>query len=238
MTADPGTSPGSTPSPWPAQNEGSGLHNQTGGGQGQRRCHGARRGQPQRDTAPRVSKFEGRCEDLSGHIYDYVNPRQAADQFTKTTREICEYVGRTYKYGADTKMALETMAEPTFTEPTDPDATATRTQVRNWEKQVDEHVKRGSMLTESLKSAYSLIYGQCSNAMRAKLESRPNHIAIEGAADLIGLLENIRTVMFHFQSQRYAPLALHKAKHCSTYFLRIGTQLVNNTTRPSRTMWT
>jgi hypothetical protein len=58
-------------------------------------------------------------------VYDYANPRQAADQFTKTTRKICEYVGRTYKYGADAKTTLKTMAEPTFTEPTDPDATTT-----------------------------------------------------------------------------------------------------------------
>jgi hypothetical protein len=46
-----------------------------------------------------------------------------------------------------------------------------------------------------------------------KLESRPNHEAIGGAADSISLLENIRAVMFHFQSQRYNPLALHEAKH-------------------------
>jgi hypothetical protein len=102
---------------------------------------------------------------------------------------------------------LETLAEPTFVEPMDP-----RTQVRIWEKQVDEHVKRGTMLTENLKTAYSLIYGQCSDAMRARLESRPDHLAIESAADSIRLLKNIRTVMFHFQLQHYNPLALHEAK--------------------------
>jgi hypothetical protein len=32
--------------------------------------------------------------------------------------------------------------------------------VRIWEKQVDEHMKRGTMLMENLKTAYSLIYGQ------------------------------------------------------------------------------
>jgi hypothetical protein len=68
------------------------------------------------------------------------------------------------------------------------------------------------MLAENLKTAYSLIYGQCSKAMRAKLELRPDHLAIEGAADSIRLLENIRTVMFHFQLQHYNPLALHEAK--------------------------
>ena len=64
--------------------------------------------------------------------------------------------------------------------------------MRIWEKQVDEHVMRGTrrMLTENLKTAYSLIYGQCSDALQAKLESRPNHAAREGAADSIGgLLE-------------------------------------------------
>jgi hypothetical protein len=40
-----------------------------------------------------MPKFGGRCEELTGHIYDYASPRQATDQYTKTTREICEYVG-------------------------------------------------------------------------------------------------------------------------------------------------
>jgi hypothetical protein len=90
---------------------------------------------------PRTAKFEGRCEELSGHIYDYASLRQAVDMFTKTTREVCEYVGRMYKYGANTKTVLETLAMPIFAEPTDPAANASCTQVRIWEKQVDEHVK-------------------------------------------------------------------------------------------------
>jgi hypothetical protein len=112
------------------------------------------------------------------------------------------------------------MAEPIFTVPTDPSATVMRTEVRIWEKQVDEHVKRGTMLAENLKTDYSLIYGQCSDAMRAKLESRENHLVIKAASDSIGLLENIRTVMFQFQSQRYAPLALHEAKYRFYLFLQ------------------
>jgi hypothetical protein len=148
-----------------------------------------------------------------GHVYDYANPRQAADQFIKTLCEICEYIGRTYKYGADMKTTLETMADPVFTEPTYPPATATRNQVRISERQVDEHVKCGTMLLKNLKMVYSLIYGQCSNAMRAKLEFRPNHETIESACTAIQLLENIRTTMYQFQLQQYSALALHEAKH-------------------------
>jgi hypothetical protein len=128
IAADPGRNTGSMLSEQPAQNEGSaGSQNPAGGGgnQGQRHRQGARCGQQQQDQAPRAAKFEGRCDDLTGHVYDYASPRQAADQFTKTTCKICKYVGRMYKYGADTKAVLETLMEPTFAEPTDPAATAT-----------------------------------------------------------------------------------------------------------------
>jgi hypothetical protein len=137
-------------------------------------------------------------------------------------KEMCKYVGRMYKYGADAKTALETMVEPVFMVPMDLDAMATWTEVQIWEKQVDKHVKRRNMLAKNLKMAYSLIYGQCSNAMQVKLELRANHpLAIKGAADSIGLLENIRTRMFQFQqSQRYTPLALHEAKCCFYLFLQ------------------
>ena len=37
---------------------------------------------------------------------------------------------------------------------------------------------------------------------------------MRGRADPIGLLENIKAVMYQFQAEWYAPLALHEAKHC------------------------
>ena len=39
-------------------------------------------------------KFDGRCEDLKGHVYDYGDGK-TADQFVLTTKEIKNYVGRT-----------------------------------------------------------------------------------------------------------------------------------------------
>ena len=68
-------------------------------------------------TGPSI---EGWCEELSGQVYDYINPQKAANQFTKTTREICKYIGCTYTYGEDTKIALETLSKPTLAMPKDP----------------------------------------------------------------------------------------------------------------------
>ena len=68
--------------------------------------------------APRVPKFEGKCPDLKGHIYDASDARQS-DHFIKTTREIGEFVGRTYKYGGDIRLAVEKLSRPTMTPPDD-----------------------------------------------------------------------------------------------------------------------
>jgi hypothetical protein len=46
---------------------------------------------------------------------------------------------------------------PIMVEPTDPTAAATMTQLRIWEKRVDEHVKRQTYLVENMKTVYSLL---------------------------------------------------------------------------------
>jgi hypothetical protein len=98
-------------------------------------------------------------------------------QFTKTTHEICKFIGRMYKYRVDAKTALETMTEPLFMLPMDPDRMATRTEVQIWEKQgLDEHVKRGNMQAENLKIGlltYLQAVQQC-NASKAGIEGKPS----------------------------------------------------------------
>jgi hypothetical protein len=92
-------------------------------------------------------KFEGRIDALSGHIYDC--SFKQADTYTKTTREIAEYVGRTFKFGNDARLAVEFLAPPLFTPPSDPAAGATKSEQRIWEKTIDEYVKRETMFIEN-----------------------------------------------------------------------------------------
>ena len=55
-------------------------------------------------------------------------------------------------------------------------------------------------------------YGQYSNTLRVKVKSGPNYETLKMNADAIRLLEAIKAVIFQFQAQQYAPLALHEAK--------------------------
>ncbi len=105
------------------------------------RCNNLRRGfnrpgTPGATTVDvKMSKVEGRSDELKGHVYDCSNPRQTANEFTKTTKEIAEYTG--IKYGAEVKLAIETLQKPILPMPADPVAEASVTEKRIWERLVD-----------------------------------------------------------------------------------------------------
>ena len=85
----------------------------------------------------RQARFNGRCEELIGNIYDCTDIRQA-DQYTKTTKEIAEYIGRNYKYGMGTRLAIENLQCFPAKISEDPDDNATNTEPRIWEKRIDD----------------------------------------------------------------------------------------------------
>jgi hypothetical protein len=74
-------------------------------------------------------KFEGKNEDLKGHVYDCSDARQS-DVYVKTTKEISKHIGSTFKYGSDVRLAIENLVLPILAEPADPAATASKTQLR------------------------------------------------------------------------------------------------------------
>ena len=179
-------------------------------------------------------RFEGRCEELKSFVYDSVDLRQA-EQYTKTTNEIAEFIGRTYKYGMDTRLSIQTMTVLTFPVPDDPPNGATRTELRIWEKTVDDYVVRKTLLQENLKTAYSLIWGQCSDIMRQKVEASPGYELISQTGDAIELLKTIKTIAFNYQTQKYVPQGLHDALRRFYNSHHYEIKLLRPTTNTSRT---
>lgn len=109
-------------------------------------------------SAMKEPKFEGRLDALNGHIYD-CSYRQA-DMYNKTTKEIAMYVGRTYKFGNDAKLAIEHLGIPMFDKPPNPEEDAGRSDIRIWEKEIDDYVKRKNTFKENMKSAFSVVWGR------------------------------------------------------------------------------
>lgn len=156
-------------------------------------------------------KFEGRVPELMGHIYDC--SFKQTDAYTRTTKEIAEYAGRTYKFGNDVRLAIEYLEAPQMDIPEDiNEDTATKSETRIWEKRIDEYVKREEAYKQNLKTLYAVIWGQCTEALRAKLQAKDTHKAIAMAGNAIELLKNIKDTAFSFQGQKQDEHALQDAK--------------------------
>jgi hypothetical protein len=155
-------------------------------------------------------KFEGKCADLKGHIYDCTDSRQA-DIFTKTTKEIAEYVGTSYKYGSDTRLAVYSLKATVLEKPDPPEDADDEGDKRIWEKEIDEYVREKKCLKENLKTLYSLVWGQCSDVIRTRIEALDNHEEMSLKGDSIGLLQAIKGIVYNFQSEKYRPMAIHEA---------------------------
>ena len=141
----------------------------------------------QKLIAPQQPKIEGKCDKIKGHIYDCSNSHQS-DLFTKTTKEIEEYVGRTYKYGGDVQLLVENLMLPVVVAPEDPPKGASWTEERIWATSMDKYVKQCNYLDENVKTLYSLVWGQCSDIMRQKIESLNNFKEMSSSGDRLELL--------------------------------------------------
>ena len=172
-------------------------------------------GRSHRTTASGAA-LEGREDALKGHIYDIVNTSTSANAFITTTEEIAEFAGRTLKMGNSVKRSMEQMTTITVNKPSKPphdkEGIVDEVDQAIYKEEVKSYVIDKKLLKSSMQKAYSVIYGQCSDDVRAKIEAMSNHIALSEAGDPIGLLKNIKTVMTNVQTTKYLPHAVYDYK--------------------------
>jgi alkaline phosphatase len=89
---------------------------------------------------------------------------------------------------------------------------ATNAAKRIWEKKIDEFVKRELYFDENMQTLYSLIWGQCSDVMQARVEASSDYDKMSESGDSLALLKAIKAQAYNFQSQKNKANALHDAK--------------------------
>ena len=57
-------------------------------------------------TYPQPIKFEGRCEDLKGFVFNCSGVSNS-DEYSTSTKEVVEYIGRKFIYGVYIHRSLE-----------------------------------------------------------------------------------------------------------------------------------
>ena len=186
-------------------------------GRSGRSGRGSRHNNDRRGVPRTEVRFVGRIDELKGHIYDITDPSSSAAKFISTTEEIAEYIGRsTMKMSNHVKIAIETQEHKPIALPEKPIpddkgmVDEVEQEIYDEEKKLVAKEKR--LLLESMQKAHSILYGQCSDAFRARLQAMPDSADIALKADAIRLIKNIHSVMTGFQSTKYVPMAIHAAK--------------------------
>ena len=75
---------------------------------------------------------------------------------------------------------------------------------------------RTDYLDSNLKTAYAVIWGQCSEAMKAKLTSLDDFKTKSHESDCVWILKEIKGITYRFEGQRYIYLSLDNAR--TTYY--------------------
>jgi len=171
----------------------------------EKRTKGYRNRFSQKGSTSTSNTFEGRCDDLKGHIYDCANTTKAADMYTKTTREIIEYIGRTFKYSTDLVKGMESLVEPKIAEPEELPEGATALEKRKWDKRVDKLIDQEDRLQDATSRAYAIVWGQCSDALREKVKAHKDFKKAHEGPSVVALLKVIKTEMFTFQTEIRPP---------------------------------
>ena len=68
--------------------------------------------------------------------------------------------------------------------------------------EVKDYGKRTRTLTASLGKIYSVVCGQCTEAMKSKVKTMREYTTVVGEMDMVGLLDLIRKVTYDFDSAR------------------------------------
>ena len=157
-------------------------------------------------------RFDGATDELKGEIFDLVGSR-SADLFIKTKKSIANYVGRTYQHSGDIRRAIEILSLPTIPMPIAPVADPIPPLLAAiFSEQVKEYVKQTSRLQENIKRLWALVWGQCSDTIRTRLQALDTYEDMHAASNGLHLLIAIKDLMFNVQEQKYVPLSIHLAK--------------------------
>ncbi len=132
--------------------------------------------------------FVGRCDGLKTYIFDYGSPSHP-ELYRKSKEALLDYIRVEYEEGnAVAKSIL--VGTPSYPpKPTDPPAGASRTDEEIWKREVARYVNGKANVDKGLKQAYTLMWGQCTEKLRDKLETSSRYVVVLAAKDVFALDE-------------------------------------------------
>ena len=123
--------------------------------------------------------------------------------YSELMKEVSEYIGRKFYYGAYIHLSLENKTKAVIPVPSRPikvesDISLSGNQKFIWVNNKAEYFKHETKLEENLQKAYTLIFGKCTEHMCSKLEAPEDYHTMWGKYDVYLLLVAIKGPTYKF----------------------------------------
>jgi hypothetical protein len=130
-----------------------------------------------------------------------------------TVEALKEYIAKKLKYPGNMASLTKDFVRPESPKPTELEVSETnRLVIAIWEKKVSAYCTCTDYLNSNLKTAYAVIWGQCSEAMKAKLTSLDDFETKSHENDCVWILKEIKGITYCFEGQLYIYLSLNDAR--------------------------
>ena len=159
---------------------------------------------------------------MNGHVFQCHSESADAKQFSVTLEKLQHYVFKNFKNPTDIGGIFKDFTIPAVPRPVKPTAPSDTTDLvavadheidlSIFSEDVKEYVKRRNVLSENVKKLYSVIWGQCSMPMRAKLGAIADFAATEDDKNSADLLREVKGISYEYDGHRNPYLALDDAK--------------------------
>jgi hypothetical protein len=153
---------------------------------------------------------------MNGNMFDCYDEQQDRRQYAKSVEALESYVKKHLKFSEDmSNLFMEDMAAPVVKEPNDPTEngrTATKLQEMVYIEQVKGYVKRLSTMTSNLATVHAVLWGQCSDAMKAKIKALKSYKEKAELNDCFWLLKQLKAVTLKFDDKRNKFISLLDAR--------------------------
>ena len=87
-----------------------------------------------------------------------------------------------------------------------------------WQKKYDQYLSGNQTLTDNLRAIYTVVWGQCSAGMKAKVKTSPKFEAMDRDCNCISLLKEIKKIMYQFEGQHDPYVAIVEGKESLATF--------------------
>ena len=151
------------------------------------------------DENNKRSLFSGRESAMNGHVFDYTGER-TPEKYIRTMKELVAHVELTYKENTtDLKEGLESLI---LVDPMPPENPPEGNQVafKIWKIDIKEYRKKMKVFANFRAGLYSLVLGQCTDALQECLKSHQDYQTAN--QDRIALLVIIRSLIHTFEENR------------------------------------